>query len=673
MLTGWEKLAFLCLVLLSLGGSYFTFRQMFRIFGKGVQPLDWKRIWTDPWKGLAVFFSQRTLFKSRPIVGFIHALVAWGFTLYMAVNVVDVLAGLIPDFTFLPHHWLGNVYRAFVDLFSVLVLLGVAFFLIRRFVTGDTRLITENRVLMENATRDGIRRDSLIVGLFIFFHVGFRLVGASFAVAAAGPDWTQPAATLLGKVWGGFTPDMLELGEHIGWWGALGLILAFLPYFPYSKHAHLFMGPLNFMVSPSRQSPATLPALDFEDESVEQFGAATVDHLTQKQLLDPYACIMCNRCQDNCPAYVTGKQLSPSAIEINKRYFLKKNGSSWLSSEKPPEERLTTWMLSEEAAWSCTTCGLCVELCPVGNEPLVDILNVRQDLVMMESNFPKDAMETFNKLETYGNPWGLSSQDREKWMEGLDVPLMREKKSAQYLYWVGCAGAYDARGRDITRSMVRILNAAGVDYAVLGNEETCTGDSARRIGNEYLFQMMATQNQETFSKYSFQTIITQCPHCLTTLKNDYAELGMSLDVVHHSQFIDRLIQENKLSIESADLEAVTFHDPCYLGRHNGEYEAPRSVLNSVLSPNENLKEMTRSRNQSFCCGAGGGNMWYEIDRGERINIARFNEAAETEAQTVATACNFCLLMMEDAMKVTNREESMRVRDIAELVAERLPN
>ncbi|NOZ73958.1 MAG: (Fe-S)-binding protein [FCB group bacterium] len=673
MLTGWEKLIFLCLVLVSTTGAVLTFRHMFRVIGKGKLPLPWKQLGKNPWKGLNVFFSQRTLFKSRPIIGFIHALVAWGFTLYMVVNLVDALDGLITGFEFLPHHWLGVVYRLFVDIFSVLVLAGVAFFLVRRFVTGDLRLIIENRVLMENATREGIRRDSMIVAIFILFHVGFRLIGSSFAVALAGPDWAQPAATALSKAWCGFTPETLHLGEHIGWWGALGLILAFIPYFPYSKHAHLFMGPINFILAPEKRSPATLPALDFEDDTIEQYGASTIDHLTQKQLLDPFACIMCNRCQDHCPAYATGKQLSPSAIEINKRYYLKKTGSAWLKAKTPPEEKLTTWMLSEEATWSCTTCGLCVELCPVGNEPLVDILNVRQDLVMMESNFPKDAMDTFNKLETYGNPWGLSSQDREKWIEGLEVPLMREKKSADYLYWVGCAGAYDSRGRDITRSMIKILNASGTDYAVLGNEETCTGDSARRIGNEYLFQMLADQNKETFSKYTFRTIITQCPHCLTTLKNDYAELGLELDVIHHSQFIEQLIRDRKITVKQADLESITYHDPCYLGRHNGEYEAPRQVLKSVMTTEASLAEIGRNRNQSFCCGAGGGNMWYEIDRGERINITRFNEAAETGAETVATACNFCLLMMEDAMKVTNREESMRVRDIAELVAERLPD
>ena len=285
---------------------------------------------------------------------------------------------------------------------------------------------------------------------------------------------------------------------------------------------------------------------------MEQFGAKSLKDLPQTQLLDAYACIQCSRCQDACPAYETGKELSPSALEINKRYFINSNARSLIQGEAK-EIPLTDWMLTEEAAWSCTTCGFCVEVCPVGNEPMLDILRARQDLVMMESKFPKDAMETFDKIENYGNPWGLSPQDREKWMDGRDVPLIREKKEAEVLYWAGCSGAYDTRGKEISQSVVDVLNKAGVDFASLGNEETCTGDSARRIGNEYLFQMMATKNMETFEKYKFKKIVTQCPHCLTTLKNDYSELGANLDVVHHSQYISDLIKDGKIELEKNSL------------------------------------------------------------------------------------------------------------------------
>ena len=274
---------------------------------------------------------------------------------------------------------------------------------------------------------------------------------------------------------------------------------------------------------------------------------------------------------------MTGKELSPSAIEINKRYFLNEN-SDTLAKNGYVDKALTDWMLTEEAAWSCTTCGYCVEVCPVGNEPMVDILRARQDLVMMESKFPEEAMETFEKMENYGNPWGLSPQDREVWMDGYNVPLMREKKKVDVLYWAGCSGAYDNRGKEISQSVANILNKAEIDYGCLGNEEMCTGDSARRIGNEYLFQTMAEQNRETFDKYEFKKIVTQCPHCFSTLKNDYAEMGIDLDVVHHSQFIDELIQENKIEPQPWVDEDVTFHDPCYLGRHNNEYDASQKCI-----------------------------------------------------------------------------------------------
>ena len=653
----------------SAGASYVTFGKMFKVIQTGTIPIIWKDVLKN-WKtGLTVFFSQNTLFKTRPFIGFVHALVAWGFTLYLIVNIVDVLYGFIPNFKFLPNNTIGDVYRLFVDIFSVLVLIGVLYFLVRRFFMKDDRLIIKQPVMISDKAQKGMRIDSFIVGAFIIIHIGSRFLSASFEIAIHGPDWSQPAANLVASMWSSMPVSTLHLMEHITWWLALGLILAFLPYFPFSKHAHLFMGPLNIMASVDRKSMAAIETIDFENEDIEQFGASRIEHLPQTQLLDGYACIQCSRCQDACPAYETGKELSPSAMEINKRYFLNENISS-LANGESIDKALTEWMLTEEAAWSCTTCGYCVEVCPVGNEPMIDILRARQDLVMMESKFPKDAMETFEKLENYGNPWGLSPQDRENWMDGFDVPLMREKKNADVLYWAGCSGAYDSRGRDISQSVANIMNEAGVDYACLGNEETCTGDSARRIGNEYLFQTMAEQNKETFDQYDFKKIVTQCPHCFTTLKNDYAEMGIELDVVHHSQFIDELIKEKKIEPKPYIDEDITFHDPCYLGRHNDEYDAPRNVLQSVLKEGS-IKEMKQTRSESFCCGAGGGNMWYEIKTGDRINQNRVNQAVDTDAKTIAAACNFCNIMLEDGVKTTGNEENIKVVDIAEMVSKGL--
>ena len=670
MLSNLERLIFIILTLTSFGLAWFSFGRMFKAIGRGSDPIDWKKVIKNWPKGLAVFISQKTLFKTRPIVGGIHAGVAWGFTLYLLVNIIDVMYGMIPGFHFFPNSFIGDVYRFFVDIFTMVVLLGVLLLLIRRFITRDEKLTTNEPVLLSDAAKKGIKIDSLLVGTFIILHVGFRFISASFEVALNGQDWSQPAATLLSYSWIGLSTDTLIFGEHLGWWMALGLILGFIPYFPYSKHAHLFMGPLNYMAKIDRRSLTTLEIMDLEDETSEQFGAGKLEHLPQKELLDGYACIMCNRCQDACPAYYTGKELSPSALEINKRYYLNENLKEF-SEGADSLEGLSKWMLSEEAAWSCTTCGFCIEVCPVGNEPMVDILRMRQDLVLMESNFPKGAMETFEKIENYGNPWGMSPNDREKWTEGMDVPKMREKGSAEYLYWAGCSGAYDDRGKDISRSVAKIMNESGVDYAILGNEETCTGDSARRIGNEYLFQMQAAQNMENFEKYGVKKIVTQCPHCLTTLKNDYGEIGAELEVVHHSEFIADLIKDGKIKPEKSLEEDITFHDACYVGRHHGEYDAPRNVLESVMGKDAKLVEMPRNKEESFCCGAGGGNMWYDIDKGKRINVERFEEAIETGVKKVATSCNFCMIMMEDARKVTGQDEKMEVFDISELVAQRL--
>ena len=657
------------MVIGSFGASYITFKKMFKVILTGTNPIIWTEVIKNWNAGLIAFISQKTLFKTRPVVGFIHALVAWGFTLYLLVNIIDVLYGFIPNFKFLPNSITGDIYRLFVDTFSILVLLGVFYFLARRFIIQEDRLTIKDPVLLSDRAKAGMKFDSFIVGAFIIVHIGSRFLSASFEIAIHGTDWSQPAANIVATLWSTLSPNTLTIAEHVTWWLALGLILLFLPYFPYSKHAHLFMGPLNIMASEKRRSMAAIETINFEDEELDQFGAAHIQHLPQTQLLDGYACIQCSRCQDACPAYETGKELSPSALEINKRYFINDNISTIANGESI-DKALTDWMLTEEAAWSCTTCGYCVEVCPVGNEPMIDILRARQNLVMMESNFPQDAVETFEKMENYGNPWGLSPQDRENWMDGLDVPLMREKKNTDVLYWAGCSGAYDSRGREISQSVAKILNEANVDYACLGNEETCTGDSARRIGNEYLFQTMAEQNKETFEQYNFKKIVTQCPHCFTTLKNDYAEMGIELDVVHHSQYIDELINEKKIEPKPYLDEDITFHDPCYLGRHNGEYDAPRKVLQSVLKEGSIL-EMEQSKSDSFCCGAGGGNMWYEIKTGERINQHRVNQAVDTEAKTIAAACNFCNIMLEDGVKTTGNEENIRVVDIAEMVSKGL--
>jgi len=660
MLSGWEKVIFLFVLLGSLGATRITFGNMFRIIARGSHPIDWQLVLKRIPTGLLALFGK-PLFKTRPVATVVHTGVAWGFILYMLVNVIDVIYGLVPDFHFLSGMILGNLYRLFVDIFSVIVLLGVVYFLVRRFIQNDPALRINENVLMSEKVRTGVYRDSALVAFFIFFHVGFRLMGASFELAQSHLDAFQPAASGLAALWSGMNPGTLVFFEHASWWLAIGLILAFIPYFPKTKHAHLFMGPLNHMITDRTMTSASFETIDFEDESLEQYGASLLEHLPQKNILDAYACIMCNRCQDACPAYITGKPLSPSALEVNKRYYIREHGPAFATGEGT-NDSMSDWMLSEDAIWACTSCGYCVEVCPVANEPMVDILRIRQDLVMMESNFPKEAVTTFKNLEVNGNPWGQSAQDRENWIGDLDVPRLRNKGEAEYLYWVGCAGAYDARGQEVSRAMVQLLNKAGVDYAILGEEETCTGDSARRLGNEYLFQMMAQQNIETIDNYNVKKIITQCPHCLNALKNDYQALGKNYEVIHHTELLGDLVQQGKLTPGREINSSFAYHDSCYLGRHNDIYSSPRNVIRSI--PGVKLDEFTRSQEEGLCCGAGGGRMWLEETLGEKtINIERMEDVKELRPQEVATACPFCATMINDGIKA--EELPTGSRDVAE--------
>jgi len=662
MLSGWEKAIFILVVLGSLGATRTTFGNMFKIISRGSNPIDWSKVFKRIPAGIMAFLGT-PLFKTRPLVSIVHTGVAWGFILYMLVNLFDIFYGLIPDFHLLPNAVLGDFYRLFVDVFSLIVLAGIIYFLIRRFIQNDPNLHINESVMVYEKARKGVDRDSALVAFFIFFHVGFRFVGASFEIAQSQSDAFQPAASALALAWGGMSSEALVFGEHYFWWLAIGLILLFIPYFPTTKHAHLFMGPLNHMLQEDRPVSASFETIDFEDETLEQYGAAFLEHLPQKEILDAYACIMCNRCQDACPAYITGKPLSPSAIEVNKRYYIRDHISE-LVEDNTSGDRLTDWMLTEDAIWACTSCGYCVEVCPVANEPMVDILRIRQDLVMMESKFPKEAITTFKNLEVNGNPWGQSGQDREKWVESLDVPRMRDKGEAEYLYWVGCAGAYDARGQAVSQAMVKLLNKAGIDYAILGTEETCTGDSARRLGNEYLFQMLAQQNIETFDKYNVKKIITQCPHCLNAFRNDYAALGKTYEVVHHTQLLDELIKAGKLSPNRPNNSKISYHDSCYLGRHNDIYDAPRNVISAI--PGVKLEEFPRTGNEALCCGAGGGRMWLEETLGDKtINLERLEDVKAVNPNEVVTACPFCSTMINDGIKAEEMDKSTASKDIAQ--------
>jgi len=668
MLSSYEKIGFLLAVIISFILSWRSFSIMIQAIKRGQGKLHFDQLGLRVRKGLSALLLQNTVLTSRPVVSLIHSMVAWAFILYMLVNLGDVLTAYLKDFHFLGTGVVGNIYRLFVDIFSVLALVGVFLLLIRRFVLNSVDLKVRENILVIDAAIEGIKRDSLIVGLFIFMHVGFRFLGESFNLANAGTDRWQPLASTVGLLWQGVGPEQLIFFYHICWWLALGLILLFIPYFPKSKHAHLFMGPVNYLTQPHRSAPGTMDKIDFEDENAEQFGIAKLEHMEKTQILDAYACIMCNRCQVACPAYHTGKELSPAAIEINKRYYLNQNGSDFAKGEASSTP-VMDFVLSESALWACTSCAACVEICPVGNEPMYDILNIRRDRVLMEAKFPGQLQNAFNGMERNGNPWNMN-KDRMEWAKeipGLDVKTVDENTNFDILYWVGCAGAFDQKGQKIAQSFTKILNAAGVNFAVLGGKENCTGDSARRTGNEYLFAMMAESNVETLNKANVNKIVTTCPHCLHTLKNEYPQFGGYYDVIHHSEFIDELLSDGKLKLNPENKEHITFHDPCYLGRHNNIIDQPRQGMKKA---GIHILEMNRNRNRSFCCGAGGGNMWKEEEEGkESVRRERFREAEETQADKICTACPFCLTMLRDAGGELDSE--LPVQDFAEIIAERL--
>ena len=510
------------------------------------------------------------------------------------------------------------------------------------------------------------------MGGFILLHVGFHFLGSSFLTAGEGGDVWRPFASIVAYLWQGLSPTALVVGWHLSWWLALGLILAFVPYFPYTKHAHLFMGPFNFMIRPARRALGALEPINFDDESIEQFGAARLTDLSQTHVVDAFACIMCNRCQDVCPAYVTGKELSPSALEINKRYYIRANMTQ-LAAGTEDAQPLLEYALSESALWACTSCGACVEVCPVGNEPMFDLMALRRDQVLMNSSFPAQLRGAFTGMERNANPWQMSD-DRLAWAKTLDfpVPTVEQNPDFEILYWVGCAGAFDPSAQPIARAIATVLKAAGVNFAVLGNAESCTGDVARRAGNEYLFFELAQMNIETLKACNAdqKRIVTGCPHCLHTIGQEYADFGGNFKVVHHTQLFAELIGSGRLKLNSSSLTGggdgtkITFHDPCYLGRHNGVYEEPRELL---ARTDGSLLEMGRSRNNSFCCGAGGAQMWKEEEPGsEAVNANRLTEAQATGAEAVAVGCPFCARMLNDAG--TQLGSPLKVKDVAEIVA-----
>ena len=667
MLTPPEKILFILAALITTFLASRAVIRLVRIIARGYGRPDWRAV---PRRAVGVLVKTLSLwpvFRARPLTSLFHAFVAWGFTFYLLVNLGDVLQGFIPGFFFFGRGAAGGVYRLGGDVLSVTVLLGMAALIIRRYVVRPSALNVRPSTLLHPKARRGIQRDSAIVGSFILLHVGSRFLGEAFHLATIGGDPWQPFASAVANLWAGWSPTALETARHAAWWLALGLILAFVPYFPHSKHIHLFFAPINFLLKPRRLSPGQLDPLDLDDQSAEQFGVSRLEDLSYSGLLDAYACIMCNRCQDACPAYHTGKVLSPAAMEINQRYFLNQEGSK-LAAGAASSQTLLEFAIPPEAVWACTACAACVDICPVGNEPMRDILEIRRYLVLTENAFPEQLQAAYRGMERTANPWNIPPEKRMDWAAGMRVPTVAQNPEAELLWWVGCAPASDARAQKTARAFARVLNAASVSFAVLGIEERCTGDSARRSGNEYLFSELASGNVETLNRVAPKRIVTTCPHCLQTLKNEYPAFGGHYTVLHHTQLIEELLETGRLKLRGDPAsDAATFHDPCYLGRQNGVFEAPRASLRAA---GLRLAEMPRHGARSFCCGAGGAQMWKEEEAGEeRVSSARLRQAEATGAHTLAVGCPFCMVMLTDAVKGAG--EKMQVRDVAEIIAERL--
>jgi len=626
------------------------------------------------WNLLTIGFAQTKILRD-PVAGPLHALVFWGF-LVLHVGAIEILVqGVVRGFSYgnfvpAPLHW---VFLLSQELTAGAVLVAVAALLYRRILVRPRRL-QGDRVHSGDAI--------LILAMIAALMVTLMLVSATHRVInSEHPVAVQPVSSPIAAVIMalGTPPNVVEAILAASWWTHALLILVFLNYLPYSKHLHVIVSLPNTFLS-NTNGPGrigVMPLMDLEAET-EQFGAADVDQLTWKNLLDGYTCTECGRCTSVCPANITGKLLSPRKIVIDTRERTMELAPQLVGGGAPNgdvrEHRLLDQFITEEELWACTSCRACVYECPVSIDQLEIINELRRYLVLSESRFPEEVQPAFEALERNGAPWAFPPSSRADWAAGLDIPTMAELaergESPDVLYWVGCMGSFDDRAKKTTIAVARILKAAGVRFAILGQEESCNGDPARRMGNEYLYQMLAKQNIETLDRYKVKAIITNCPHCFHQIGNEYESLGGHYEVVHHSTYIAALLQEGRIPLSGAAgaAQRIVYHDACYLGRYNGVYDAPREVIRQAL-PVLDIVEAKRSKDRSLCCGAGGGRMWMEERTGKRINVERKEELAATGADTVAVACPFCMTMLSDAGKGT--EGYVPVVDVAELVAARL--
>ena len=630
---------------------------------------------------LVEVFGQRKLLK-RPLPGIAHFLTFWGFVLLLT-TILETWGELFSDSFAIPlvGHWsaLGFVQ----DLVAVAVFVSLVLFAAIRLRESPARRERGSRFY-----RSHTGQAWLILGMIAAVVVTLLLYRGARAARGTLPygDWAF-ASHAVGRLLDGLSPTTLEALDTAFLLTHIVVITGFLVLVMYSKHLHIFTAPLNVAFSrrPDALGPLATIKIDPEEMSEEDvFGAGKVEDLKWKQLLDLVTCTECGRCQDQCPAWNTGKPLSPKLVITDLRDHMMAKAPLLLGdgpAEAPDghapdvlSKDLVQDVVGYDVVWSCTTCGACVEQCPVDIEHVDTIVDMRRYQVLMESRFPSEAGTMLRNVENSGDPWGLGAGQRLAWTEGLDfeIPVVTDKipDDVEYLYWVGCAGALEDRARKTVQATARLLHRAGVTFAVLGPRESCSGDPARRLGNEYLYQMQARQNIETLELAHVRKVIASCPHCFNTLAREYPDLGGSYEVIHHSELLQRLVDEGRLA-PSTPLElTVTYHDPCYLGRHNKIYDAPRKVLDAV--PGVRAVEMHRCRERGFCCGAGGARMWMEERIGKRVNVERTDEALSTGADVIGTACPYCTVMLDDAVKQRQSEgqaEGVRVLDVAQVLEE----